>query len=477
MTTAKVPEGGRGAPPSDEGYERGLGSRQIQMIAIGGAIGVGLFLGAGKIIEKAGPSLIFLYAAAGVVIFFIMRALGELLLYRPVSGSFAEYAREFLGPYFGYVTGWTYWLMWAVTGMTELTAAAIYINYWWPAVPQWVSALGFLVLLFGVNLVSVKIFGELEFWFSMVKVTAIIGMIVIGVGVLTLGFSDAAATASTTNLWSHGGFFPNGIGDSLMTLQGVMFAYLAVELVGVTAGESTNPEKTLPKAINTLPWRIVIFYVGSLIVILSVVRWTEFSDGISPFVAAFGKIGIPLAAGIVNFVVLTAALSSCNSGMYSTGRMLRALAANSEAPRIFGRLSHRRVPAAGIAMSVVVMSVGVVLNYLVPEKAFGYVMSVATAAGIWTWAMILLSHIRYRRAVVAGRLPASSFPAPGGVVCSWVALAFLAFVTVLTALDADARVSLYVGAGWAVLLSGGWALSRRRAAAREAAPEFAAGAQ
>ncbi|MFW6693490.1 amino acid permease [Streptomyces sp. MAR4 CNX-425] len=474
MTTAKAPQGGRAAATSEEGYERGLGSRQVQMIAIGGAIGVGLFLGAGKIIERAGPSLILMYAVAGVVIFFIMRALGELLLYRPVSGSFAEYAREFLGPFFGYVTGWTYWLMWAVTGMTELTAAAIYINYWWPGVPQWVSALGFLLLLFGVNLISVKIFGELEFWFSMVKVTAIIGMIVIGVGVLTLGFSDAGATATPANLWDHGGFFPNGVGDSLMTLQGVMFAYLAVELVGVTAGESANPEKTLPKAINTLPWRIVTFYVGSLIVILSVVRWTEFSAGVSPFVAAFGRIGIPLAAGIVNFVVLTAALSSCNSGMYSTGRMLRDLAANSEAPKLLGRLSPRRVPAAGIAVSVVVMSVGVVLNYLVPEKAFGYVMSVATAAAIWTWSMILVSHIRYRREVVAGRLPASSFPAPGGTACSWLALAFLAFVTVLTALDADTRVSLYVGAGWAVLLSAGWAVSRRAGArGGEPAPEYA----
>lgn len=474
MTTAKVRRGGGAAVTSDEGYERGLGSRQVQMIAIGGAIGVGLFLGAGKIIERAGPSLVLMYAVAGVVVFFIMRALGELLLYRPVSGSFAEYAREFLGPFFGYVTGWTYWLVWAVTGMTELTAAAIYINYWWPGVPQWISALGFLVLLFGVNLISVKIFGELEFWFSMVKVTAIIGMIVIGVGVLTFGFSAAGATATPANLWDHGGFFPHGIGDSLMALQGVMFAYLAVELVGVTAGESADPEKTLPKAINTLPWRIVIFYVGSLIVILSVVRWTEFGEGVSPFVAAFGKIGVPLAAGIVNFVVLTAALSSCNSGMYSTGRMLRDLAANSEAPKRFGRLSPRRVPAAGIAVSVVVMSIGVVLNYLVPEKAFGYVMSVATAAGIWTWAMILVSHIRYRRQVAAGRLPASSFPAPGGAVCSWIALAFLALVTVLTALDEDARVSLYVGAGWAVLLSAGWAVSRRAGARGGGpAPEYA----
>lgn len=406
MTSEKVTE----AP--EEGYERGLGSRQVQMIAIGGAIGVGLFMGAGANIAKAGPSIILMYALAGVVIFFIMRALGELLLYRPVSGSFAEYAREFLGPFFGFVTGWTYWLMWVVTGMAELTAAAIYIHFWFPEIPQWVSALVFLVVLFGVNLISVKIFGEVEFWFSMVKVTAIIGMIVIGLGVLTLGFSDAGDTAAVSNLWSHDGFFPNGIGSSLMTLQGVMFAYLAVELVGVTAGESENPEKTLPKAINTLPWRIIVFYVGALLVILSVVKWTEFSAGESPFVHAFGKIGIPLAAGIVNFVVLTAALSSCNSGMYSTGRMLRGLAANNEAPQIFARLNARKTPAVGITVSVTLMGIGVILNYVVPEKAFAYVTSVATAAGIWTWMMILVSHIRYRRAVDAGRLRASSFPAP-----------------------------------------------------------------
>ncbi|MEU1919658.1 MULTISPECIES: amino acid permease [Streptomyces] len=455
MTSAKVTE----AP--EEGYERGLGSRQVQMIAIGGAIGVGLFMGAGANIAKAGPSIILMYALAGVVIFFIMRALGELLLYRPVSGSFAEYAREFLGPFFGFVTGWTYWLMWVVTGMAELTAAAIYIHFWFPEIPQWVSALVFLVVLFGVNLISVKIFGEVEFWFSMIKVTAIIGMIVIGLGVLTLGFSDAGDTAAVSNLWSHDGFFPNGIGSSLMTLQGVMFAYLAVELVGVTAGESENPEKTLPKAINTLPWRIIVFYVGALLVILSVVRWTEFSAGESPFVHAFGEIGIPLAAGIVNFVVLTAALSSCNSGMYSTGRMLRGLAANNEAPQAFARLNARKTPAVGIAVSVALMGIGVILNYVVPEKAFAYVTSVATAAGIWTWMMILVSHIRYRRAVEAGRLRASSFPAPGGALFSWVALIFLIGVTGMIAADADARVCLYVAAGWAVALGVGWTVLKK----------------
>jgi AAT family amino acid transporter len=463
-------------PQPDEGYQRGLGARQVQMIAIGGAIGVGLFMGAGANIAQAGPSIILMYAVAGLVIFFIMRALGELLLYRPVSGSFAAYAREFLGPFYGYATGWTYWLMWIVTAMAELTAAAIYLHFWWPGIPQWLSALVFLVVLFGVNLISVRLFGEVEFWFSMVKVTAIIGMIVIGLGVLTLGFSDAGATASPTNLWAHGGFFPHGVGSSLMTLQGVMFAYLAVELVGVTAGESVDPGRILPKAINTLPWRIVIFYVGALSVILAVVDWTEFSAGSSPFVHAFQKIGIPLAAGIVNFVVLTAALSSCNSGMYSTGRMLRGLADNREAPGPLARLNARKAPATATAASVALMGIGVVLNYLVPEKAFGYVTSVATACGIWTWAVILVSHIRYRRAVVAGRLPASAFPAPGGTAFSWVALAFLAMVTCLIAYDGATRVCLYVAALWALGLGVGWRVLARRGARPDARrPDDSAG--
>ncbi|GAB2944223.1 MULTISPECIES: amino acid permease [Streptomyces] len=465
MTSAQVDNNGNDAvrgEASEEGYERGLGSRQVQMIAIGGAIGVGLFLNAGANIAKAGPSLILMYAVAGVIIFFIMRALGELLLYRPVSGSFAEYSREFLGPFFGYFTGWTYWLLWVVTGMAELTAAAIYINYWFPEIPQWVSALVFLVVLFVANLISVKLFGEIEFWFSMIKVTAIIGMIVIGLGVLTFGFSAAGDTAAVSNLWAFDGFFPKGIGSSLMTLQGVMFAYLAVELVGVTAGESENPEKTLPKAINTLPWRIALFYVGALTVILCVVKWTEFAPGVSPFVKAFAVIGIPAGAGIVNFVVLTAALSSCNSGMYSTGRMLRTLADSGEAPKAFNKLSVTKTPALAIGVSVLFMGIGVVLNYVVPDKAFEYVVSVATGAGIWTWLMILISHVRYRRAVDAGRLPASSFPAPGGATGSWIAIVFLLFVTGLIAYDHEARVSLYVMAGWAAALGVGWLVLKSR---------------
>ncbi|MFI0938905.1 amino acid permease [Streptomyces sp. NPDC021020] len=460
---APAPGGGTGAGgDADADYERGLGSRQIQMIAIGGAIGTGLFLGAGRAIHQAGPSLILMYAVAGAAVFAIMRALGELLTYRPVSGSFADYGREFLGPFAGYVTGWTYWLMWVVTGMAEVTAAATYVQFWWPGVPQWTAAGGFLLVLFAANLISVKLFGEVEFWLSMIKVTAIVGMILIGVAVLTLGVSAAGDTASVGHLWHDGGFFPNGVGRSLLTLQIVMFAYIAVELVGVTAGEAQNPRETLPKAINTLPWRIVLFYVGALTVILCVVPWTHFQPGVSPFVAAFAVIGIPFGAGIVNFVVLSAALSSCNSGMYSTGRMLRDLAVNGQGPAFFSRLTGRRTPAAGTAASVALMGVGVWINYVDPDGAFTYITAFATVAGVWTWGVILCSHIRYRAAVRAGRAATAWFRAPGGAAASWAALGFLAAVLVMTGADSQARVSLYGVPVWLALLAAGYRVLRRR---------------
>ncbi|AKN68616.1 MULTISPECIES: amino acid permease [Streptomyces] len=467
MTSAQVDqhrdgnEAVRAEGSEGEGYQRGLGARQIQMIAIGGAIGTGLFLGAGKGISKAGPSLILAYAIAGLVIFFIMRALGELLMYRPVSGSFSEYAREFIGPFAGFVTGWTYWLFWVVTGITEVTAAAAYMTYWFD-IPQWVSALIFTIILYGANLISVKLFGELEFWFSMVKVTAIIGMILICAGILTIGFSDAGETASVSHLWSDGGFFPHGIGNTLMTLQMVMFAFLAVELVGVTAGESKDPKTVLPKAINTVPWRIAVFYVGALIMILSVVPWTHFQPGVSPFVAAFEKMGLAAGAGIVNFVVLTAALSSCNSGMYSTGRMLRDLALNSQGPKLFTKLTSNGLPLVGTTFSAALMLVGVWINYQWPGKAFDYVVSFATISGMWAWIVILFCQIRYRAKADRGELPRSDFRAPGAPFTSWFALAFIGMVIVMMGIDKDARVSLYCAPLWGLVLAVAYLVLKRR---------------
>jgi AAT family amino acid transporter len=445
----------------DEGYQRGLSARQVQMMAIGGAIGVGLFYGSSTGIAKIGPSIIACYAAAGIVMFLIMRALGELLTYRPTSGAFADHAREFFGPFTGFATGWSYWAAWVTACMSEVTAAGHYIAYWWPSVPVWVTAATSLVALFVTNLVSVKLFGELEFWFASIKAVAIIAMIVIGIGVLTFGFSSIGDTASVSHLWADGGFAPNGTWQTMLAMQGVVFAYLGIELVGVTAGEAENPKQTLRKAINTLPIRIGVFYIGALIILLSLYSWKEYTPGVSPFVQVFAGVGIPAAAGIMNFVVLTAALSSCNSGLYSTGRMLRGLAVNGEAPAALKKLSGRQLPLVSLVLSTLVMGIGVIVNIVSPDKAFVYITSVGTCAGLWTWFVILGAHLRYRSKVRAGLLPASDFRMPGAPYTNWIAIVALAFVVVLIATDSDTRLGLYVWVVWFALLSVSYWIPRR----------------
>lgn len=448
------------ATADEEGYSRGLSPRTIQMIAIGGAIGTGLFYGAGGAIEQAGPALILAYLAAGLAIFVIMRALGELLTYRPISGSFAEYANEFLGRFAGFATGWTYWAVWVATCMAEITVAGKYVQYWFD-IPQWVTALVVLGVMFVANLVSVRLFGEGEFWFSTIKVTAIIFMILIGLGVLVFGFGHAE-NPTVTNLWADGGVFPNGFGQALLVLQIVVFAYVGVELVGVTAGEAADPKKTLRKAINTLPFRIGLFYVGALLVIMSVSSWKNFHAGKSPFVEVFQQIGIPAAAGIVNFVLLTAALSSCNSGIYSTGRMLRSLSLRQEAPAKLGALSSRSVPASGIAISAAMMVIGVGINVISPDKAFNYITSVSTMGIIFVWGVILVCHWMYRGKVKQGLLPASDYRLPGAPVTTVLALAFLVLVVVLLFFTEAGRSALLVGVVWAVLVCVGYPLLSKR---------------
>ena len=443
-----------------EDFHRGLKERHIQMIAIGGAIGVGLFLGSAQAIRQAGPSLLLAYAAAGVVMWLIMRALGELLLYRPVAGSFATYADEFVGPWAGFATAWTYWVMWVVVAMAEVTAAAIYMKYWIPGLPQWISALGALGLLLTVNLIAVGVFGEFEFWFAIIKVVTIIGMIVLGVAIIVLGISDLSHTASFANLWSNGGFFAKGFKGPFLALQIVMFAFLGVELIGVTAGEAQNPGKTIPSAINKVIWRVLIFYIGALLIIMSLVAWNRLNPSDSPFVVVFSKVGIPTAAGIVNFVVLTAALSSCNSGIFSTGRMLYTLAGFRQAPRALRKVSRNKVPAAGMIASFVPMLFGVVLNYFIPASAFAYITSIATVCGLFVWGMIMYSHLRYRKAVNAGLLPEGAFRMPVTPVGNWFVLAFLAMVVVLLAFNHDTRIALYVTPIWVLVMVIGYFASR-----------------
>jgi amino acid transporter, AAT family len=442
---------------------RNLRNRHIQLIAFGGTIGVGLFLGSAKAIHNAGPGLLLAYAVGGVAIFFIMRALGELLTYRPVAGSFATYAEEFCGPFPGFVTGWSYWFAWVATVMAEITAVGVYVRYWLPDIPQWLPSLIALAVLYGTNLLAVRVFGELEFWFALIKVVTIVALIAAGLFVIIFHAGALGPSASFSNLWSHGGFLPGGILAVLLTLQIVMFAYEGVELIGVTAGEAENPAVVLPKATNGIIARILIFYIGALLIIMSLVPWTELDPKVSPFVFVFGKLGLPGAASIINLVVITAAASSCNSGLFSTGRMLWTLAQRGQGPRALATLNRNQVPAAGIHASAAVMLLGVVLNYLVPERVFTMVTSVALVGTLWTWGIILVAHANYRRAVAAGRAPAAPFRMPCAPFANWLVLAFLLLVTVILAGDPDSRVALYVAPVWFGLLAVGYAWLRARA--------------
>ena len=458
---------GTNQPPHEaEHLHRSLKERHIQLIAIGGAIGVGLFLGSAKAIHQAGPSLLLSYAIAGLAVFFVMRALGELLVHRPIAGSFAAYAEQYVSPWAGYVTGWTYWFLWVVTGMAELTAIGMYTHYWFPDIPQWIPALVTLIALYSVNMIAVKLFGELEFWFALIKVVTILGMLLIGFAIIVFGVTDLGPTASLSNLWSHGGFAPAGFAGVLLTLQIACFAYTGVELIGVTAGEAENPEKVLPKATNSITYRILVFYIGALVVIMSLLPWDQLNPSMSPFVQVFEKIGIPVAAGIINFVVITAAASSCNSGVFSTGRMLFTLAQAKQAPACFGKVNGRHIPATAITLSTACMLIGVVLNYLVPEEVFTYVTSVATIGAIWTWGMIMWAHMKYRREVAAGTAKAVSYRMPGAPFAHWFVLGFLLLVMGFLALDAGTRVALYVAPVWFGLLT---YFYRKSAAAKELA--------
>ncbi|GAA5344412.1 amino acid permease [Planifilum fimeticola] len=432
----------------EEELARGLNDRHIQLIAIGGAIGVGLFLGSAQAIQLAGPAILLAYAIGGMIMFFLMRALGELALYKPVAGSFSTYASEFIAPWVGFVTGWNYWIVWVVTGMAEITAVGVYVRYWFPEIPQWIPALGALLGVYIINIIAVKLFGEFEFWFAMIKVVTIIALIVIGLVIMFTGWGNGGQIVGFSNLWTHGGFVPHGVTGILLSLQMVMFSFLGMELIGVTAGEAKDPEITLPRAINATIWRILLFYIGALAVILSLYPWNIIDGNTSPFVLTFAKVGIPAAAGIINFVVLTAALSSCNSGVFSTGRMIYTLAVHGQAPQMFSRLSSRKVPVRGLTLSAVVMLIGVLLNYVIPEKAFIYITSVATFGALWTWGIIVYAHLNYRRK----RGVQVEFKMPGYPYTNWVTLLFMVMVAVLLGFNSETRIALIVGPIWILIL-------------------------
>ena len=462
----------------DEGYHKGLKPRQVQMIAIGGAIGTGLFMGAGGRLAEAGPALVISYAVCGFFAFMILRALGELVMHRPTTGSFVSYAREFYGEKAAFVSGWLYWLNWAMTAIVDITAVALYMNFfqkYWPpiaAVPQWTWALAALVLVLGLNLISVKVFGELEFWFALIKVAALVAFLVVGIIFVIFGTPVDGQEVGFSLINSNGGVFPNGLLPAVVVMQGVVFAYASIELIGTAAGETEHPEKIMPKAINTVIVRIAVFYVGTLALLSLLLPYSSYKAGESPFVTFFGSIGVDGVDAIMNLVVLTAALSSLNAGLYSTGRIMRSMSVAGSAPKFAGRMNKAGVPYGGIALTAVVALLGVVLNAVVPSDAFEIVLNVASLGIISTWAMIVLCQMELTRRAKRGELQRPAFRMPGAPVSGWITLAFLLAVLILMAFDSP--VGTWTIASLVIiipLLMLGWRLCRDRvielAAARD----------
>ncbi|MNG54580.1 Aromatic amino acid transport protein AroP [compost metagenome] len=449
----------------DDGYHKAMNNRQVQMIAIGGAIGTGLFLGAGARLQMAGPALALVYLVCGIFSFFILRALGELVLHRPTSGSFVSYAREFLGEKAAFVAGWMYFINWAMTGIVDITAVALYMHYWgaFGGVPQWVFALGALAIVGTMNLVGVRWFAEMEFWFALVKVLAIVAFLVVGTVFLGSGKPLDGHATGFHLITGNGGLFPHGLLPALVLVQGVVFAFAAVELVGTAAGECDNPEKTIPKAINGVIWRIGLFYFGSVALLVLLLPWTAYQAGQSPFVTFFSKLGVPYAGSIMDLVVLTAALSSLNSGLYSTGRILRSMSMGGSAPKFMSKMSRQHVPYAGILATLAVYVVGVFLNYLVPSQVFEIVLNVASLGIISSWAFIVVCQLRLRKAIKEGKAADISFKLPGAPVTSWLTLLFLSGVLVLMAFDyPDGTYTIASIPLLAVLLVAGWFGVRER---------------
>jgi AAT family amino acid transporter len=414
-------------------------------MALGSTIGVGLFLGSASAIQIAGPSILLGYLLAGLVAFIVLRTLGEMAVHEPVAGSFAAYANNYVGPLAGYMVGWGYWTYWIVVGIAEVTAVGIYMGIWFPDMPQWIWALSSIVMMGFINLIAVKVFGEFEFWFALIKVVAIVAMIALGGSVILFGFTNDWQPIGLSNLWRHGGFFPNGISGMLLSLQMVLFAYVGIEMIGLSAGEAENPKKTIPMAIDSLAWRILIFYMGAILVILAIFPWSEVGQQGSPFVVMFERIGLREAAGVINFVVITAALSSCNAGIFSGGRLLYALSNNGYAPAAFSKLSKYGVPHRAVMATVGVCMSGVVLNYFVPDKAFHYIMAAVTFVGLMVWIAILFTQMKFRASLTKAQIADLAYRAPWWPYSSWFALAFIFFVVVLMGFHEDARVALILG--------------------------------
>ncbi len=416
------------------GYKQSLGRRHVQMIAIGGAIGTGLFLGSASRLHSTGPALLISYAVVGVIAYFLMRALGELVLHRATSGAFVSYMREFYGEFAAYLTGWLYWLNWALTGIAELSAVGLYVQYWFPTMPTWLTVLIALAVVLVINLLSARAFGEFEFWASLLKVGAIVIFLVVGLVVVIGRLDIDGHKAGFQNLWSNpGGFWPAS-GDynwygPILVMSGVVFAYAAIEMVGVAAGEMEDARTEVPKAVNAVIFRIAVFYCGSILLLVSMLPTTDYKAGISPFVTVFERLGINWMGAVIQAILIVAAMSSLNSGLYSTGRVLRSLGTSKQAPAFTLKMSSSGVPWAGILMTSVVFVLGSVLNALEPD-AFEIALEAAAIGVLFTWGTIFACQIRLRQLSDRGVVPESPFKTPGSPYTSYLGLVFLFLVLI-----------------------------------------------
>lgn len=441
-------------PANTQDLKRGLNARHIRFMALGSAIGTGLFYGSAKAIQAAGPSVLLAYLVAGAAVYMVMRALGEMAVRNPVSGSFGHYASHYLGPVAGFLTGWTYAFEMIIVCLADITAFGLYMGFWYPDVPRWIWVLSIVGVIGVINLMSVKVFGELEFWLSLLKVGAIIAMIAGGLGIMIFGFglgTDSVATG-VHNLWEHGGFMPNGVSGLVASLAVVVFAFGGIEIIGITAGEAKDPGRTIPRAINAVPLRILLFYVLTLFVLMSIFPWTQIGSQGSPFVQIFDSLGIKSAATILNIVVISAAVSAINSDIFGAGRMLYGMAQQGQAPRGFAAVSRNGVPWMTAVVMTVALLVGVLLNYLIPKDVFLLIASIATFATVWVWLMILLSQVAMRRKMSPEEVAALKFPVPFWPLGPLLAIAFLVFVIAVLGYFPETQKALKVGVVWIALL-------------------------
>lgn len=420
---------------------RSLKNQHIQMIAIGGAIGTGLFLGSGSAIHSSGPAIILSYLIVGIFCFFMMRTIGELLLSDLSQRSILDFVRIYLGDRWEFMTGWIYWFCWISLAMADLTATGIYVKYWLPDFPQWATPLIVLLSLYLINHVNVRLFGELESWFSLIKVVAIVTLIGIGIFLAVFKFKINGNVAGFENLWQHSGFFATGSYGFLMSFQMIVFAFVGIEMVGLTAGETENPAKNLPAAINSLPIRIGLFYVGSMIAIMSVYPWNKISTTTSPFVQVFAAIGLPGTAGILNFVVLTAALSATNSCLFSTSRTLHSLSSSGNAPQKLTAVNSRGVPVASLNFSTVILLLVVLLNYLIPANVFELISSISTISFVLVWIILVYCHLQFRRKKPQGSL---AFRMPGYPTTDYLTLLFFGAFLIFLLFNVQTRLPLLV---------------------------------